>query len=186
MQSEICKLEYTVIHSRRKTLSIEVTAEGDVIVRAPAGFPDDKIREFIDKKQDWILSHVKTARESYQAMPSYSYDEIKNFADKASVVIPPRVRYYAGLMGITYGRITIRNQKTRWGSCSAKGNLNFNCLLVLLPDEILDYVVVHELAHRVELNHSPAFWAIVEKYIPDYKKRRKWLKDNGGQYIQRL
>ena len=89
-------------------------------------------------------------------------------------------------MGVTVSNITMRNQKTRWGSCSSKGNLNFNCLLMLCPEEIRDYVVVHELAHLKELNHSPDFWAQVAEILPDYKERRKWLGDNGGAMIGRL
>ena len=89
-------------------------------------------------------------------------------------------------MGVTYGRSTIRSQHTRWGSCSARGNLNFNCLLALTPPEVLDYVVVHELCHRKELNHSPAFWAEAERVLPDYKNRRNWLKENGTALIARL
>mgnify|MGYP002547163680 CR=1 FL=1 len=84
-------------------------------------------------------------------------------------------------MGVSYGRVSIRDQRTRWGSCSGKGNLNFNWKLSLVPDEILDYVVVHELAHRKEMNHSQRFWAEVERILPDYKARRKWLKEFGSQ-----
>ncbi len=97
--------------------------------------------------------------------------------------ILPKVRQYAELIGVSYGCITIRNQKTRWGSCSSKGNLNFNCLLIQVPESVMDYVIVHELCHRLEMNHSAAFWAQVEKILPDYKERRKWMKENGGRVI---
>ena len=86
-------------------------------------------------------------------------------------------------MGVTYGKITIRHQKTRWGSCSGTGNLNFNCLLMLVPEQVLDYVVVHELCHRKEMNHSPRFWKEVEAIFPEYREARKWLKDHGGSLI---
>ena len=97
----------------------------------------------------------------------------------AKKVIPEKVAYYARLMNVTYGRISIRKQKTRWGSCSNKGNLNFNCLLMMMPPEVLDYVIVHELSHRLEMNHSKRFWAQVEKVIPDYKTQKTWLKEHG-------
>jgi predicted metal-dependent hydrolase len=87
---------------------------------------------------------------------------------------------------VSYGRITIRNQKTRWGSCSGKGNLNFNCLLMLAPPEVLDYVVVHELCHRREMNHSPRFWALVEQVLPDWRQRRQWLKTHGDALMRRM
>ena len=83
-------------------------------------------------------------------------------------------------MGVKYGRITVRRQKTRWGSCSSKGNLNFNCLLMLCPDFVVDYVVVHELCHLKQMNHSERFWAEVERVLPQYKEARKWLKENGN------
>ena len=113
-------------------------------------------------------------------------EEIRALAAKALEVIPKRVAYYAPLMGETYNRITIRNQKTRWGSCSSKGNLNFNCLLMLCPPEVIDSVVVHELAHRREMNHSKRFYAHVLRVYPDYYKWNKWLKENGPALIRRM
>ena len=104
----------------------------------------------------------------------------------AKQVIPEKVAYYARIMGVTYGRISIRKQKTRWGSCSREGNLNFNCLLMMTPPEVLDYVVVHELSHRLEMNHSARFWAQVEKVMPDYRVPRKWLKEHGGKLMMRM
>ena len=108
-----------------------------------------------------------------------TFDEIRQLAAQAVEVIPARVRHFAPLIGVTYGRITIRNQRTKWGSCSSNGNLNFNCLLMLTPPEVIDSVVVHELCHRKEMNHSEKFYAEVAKVFPDYKKWDKWLKDNG-------
>ena len=96
------------------------------------------------------------------------------------------MKHFAKVVGVTYGHITIRNQRTRWGSCSSKGNLNFNCLLMLAPQEVIDYVVVHELCHRKEMNHSKAFWAEVERVLPEYKKAVEWLKKEGPSIMRRM
>ena len=122
----------------------------------------------------------KKAEVSTNAKP-LSEPDIKLLITRAKRVIPVKVKKYADIIGVDYGRITIKMQKSRWGSCSSKGNLNFNCLLMNAPDEIIDYVVVHELCHRKEMNHSPRFWAHVEEVLPDYKERRKWLKDHGNE-----
>ena len=102
---------------------------------------------------------------------------------KAKETITKRVSYFARLMGVSYRNITIREQKTRWGSCSSEKNLNFNWKLILAPPEVLDYVVVHELCHRLEMNHSPRFWAQVERVLPDYKVSRKWLREHGNELM---
>lgn len=115
-----------------------------------------------------------------------SMDEIRALADQALKVIPERVKYYAPKVGVTYGRITIRNQRSKWGSCSGKGNLNFNCLLMLTPPEVLDSVVVHELCHRKEMNHSEKFYSEVLRVFPDYWKWDKWLKENGNLLMMRM
>ncbi len=175
--------EIKLIRSRRRTISIEITPDAEVIVRAPLRASLGDINRFIGEKADWIDKHLRKMkerkdRENEAPRKELSSQEIKLLTTRAKRIIPQRVRYYANIMGVSYGRITIRMQKSRWGSCSSKGNLNFNCLLMRTPDEIIDYVVVHELCHLKEMNHSKRFWAEVEKIIPDYAARRKWLRDH--------
>lgn len=182
--------EITLIRSRRKSLAIEITPELQVVVRAPAQMPVREINAFVQEKDDWIRAHLQRMAEKKRLREqcreqALSKEELQELAAQAMKLIPQKVRYYAPIIGVTYGRITIRNQRTRWGSCSGKGNLNFNCLLLLMPEEVLDYVVVHELCHRKEMNHSARFWEKVEKILPDYRQRRKWLKDNGGRIMDR-
>ena len=177
---------FELIHSARRSIAVEIRS-GRVIVRAPLRMSKTEIEQFVTSKADWINKHLEAAkqRQSVPVQP-LTAAEIQQLADAALQDIPQRVRKYAASIGVTVGRITIRNQKTRWGSCSSKGNLNFNCLLMLCPEEIRDYVVVHELCHRKELNHSSRFWNEVARVMPDYAQRRKWLKENGGRLIARL
>lgn len=182
------KLEYTVIRSNRRTIGLEVKPDGQVIVRVPIRLPDSEICKFVHKHEEWIQKHQEIARQRLEERPpveKLNMQEIQELADQAVKVIPQRVAYYAPKIGVDYGRITIRNQKTRWGSCSANGNLNFNCLLMLTPSEVIDSVVVHELCHRKEMNHSDRFYAEVLRVFPDYWKWNRWLKENGGQLMQR-
>ena len=182
------KLEYTVIRSNRRTIGLEVKPDGQVIVRVPIRLPDSEICKFVHKHEEWIQKHQEIARQRLEERPpveKLTMQKIQELADQAVKVIPQRVAYYAPKIGVDYGRITIRNQKTRWGSCSANGNLNFNCLLMLTPSEVIDSVVVHELCHRKEMNHSDRFYAEVLRVFPDYWKWNRWLKENGGQLMQR-
>ena len=174
-----------VVRCRRKTVGIRVTDDGEVIVRAPARTSAAEIRRILEEKRDWIEQALAKVR-SREKAPKFTEAELKALAKQAREAIPPRVAERARQIGVTYGRITIRCQKTRWGSCSSKGNLNFNCLLMLCPDEVLDYVIVHELCHRKELNHSARFRAEVARILPDYRERMKWLKDEGQALIARV
>lgn len=184
-------MKVTVIRSNRKTVAIQVNSDRSVTVRAPRSASEKDIEEILKKKKAWISKHIekiKETKERFEAEPTekLTREKVIALAEEALKVIPERVEYFAKVIGVTYGKITVRNQKTRWGSCSSKGNLNFNCLVMLTPLEVIDYVVVHELCHRKEMNHSKAFWAEVEKVLPNYKEQVKWLKENGGQIIGRM
>ena len=175
-------IPYTFVRSKRKTVAVQITPAGEVILRCPSRMPKREAEAFLLSKRAWIEKHL-AAMTPVQPLTA---DELDWLVDAAKEDLPPRVSRLAAVMGIAYGRVTVRSQKSRWGSCSAKGNLNFNCLLMLCPEEVRDYVVIHELCHRKELNHSPAFWAEVEKACPDYRIHRLWLKKNGSALIGRL
>lgn len=177
-----------VFYSGRRTMGLEINARGQVRARMPQGMPGRSVMDFIKERQDWIVQKWFLTEEKRRAMeqrpgPDYAGNpELEAaYRKKARQQLEARTAYFANLMEVTYNRIAIRAAKTRWGSCSAQGNLNFHWKLILMPSEVLDYVVVHELAHRREMNHSPRFWAEVEGVLPDYRKRRKWLKEFGGQ-----
>ena len=175
-------ISYKLIRSDRRSIGIQITQEG-VVVRAPRRMSDAEIDRFVQSKRAWIETHLTKVP---TAQPKFSDEEIHRLADEALKRIPERVRHFAPLVGVTYGGITIRNQHTRWGSCSSKGNLNFNCLLMLTPDHVIDYVVVHELCHRLEMNHSARFWTQVERVLPNYRESLQWLREHGQELIGRL
>lgn len=180
--------QLNIIYSNRKTISIELRMDS-ILVRAPKGMSRREINDFLNEKRGWIDKHLakmQDRKNSVEHLPSFTLDEIRVLADKALVVIPEKVKKYAPIVGVDYGRITIRNQRSRWGSCSSKGNLSFNCLLMLFPDDVIDYVVVHELCHRKLMNHSAEFYTEVERVFPEYRRCQKWLKDYGGLYLSRL
>lgn len=176
--------QYILIKSKRKTVSISVKQDLTVIVRAPIWISTREVEHILAEKEDWINKKIAIIKRNNERINSgearrLTTEDIKNLANDALEYIPKRVEYFASIMNVTYGRITIRNQKTRWGSCSSKGNLNFNCLLMMAPIEVIDYVIVHELCHRKEMNHSKAFWFEVSKIIPNYKEYENWLKKEG-------
>lgn len=177
-------MEYKLIRSKRKTIGLQVK-NGELIVRAPVTTPISEIEKVIARHKKWIGARLVVQQKTSEA-PSITSKDIESLAKKAREIIPPRANYYAAKIGVTYGSITIRNQKTRWGSCSVKGGLNFNCLLMLAPIEVLDSVIVHELCHRKHMNHSKAFYDEVLKAYPEYYKWHDWLKKNGAELIGRM
>lgn len=178
------KYTYQLKRSKRKSISVEISREATVIVRAPLKMSIKDIEAFLNSKSEWIDKHLNDMNKKLASMPRKLSDAEKNELKKNSkIVITKRVEYFAKIMGVDYNRISIKFQKTRFGSCSTKKNLNFNALVALMPQEILDYVIVHELSHLIEMNHSKNFWNQVKKIIPDYKTKRKWLKENGTKYM---
>ena len=178
-------MDFDLVRSDRKTLSAEIR-NARLLIRAPRNASRDEITRFIMQNRQWIEKHLAKAaaaekeKEGIRKLPP---EEIRALAEKARELIPERVAFFAGKIGVTYGKITIRLQRTRWGSCSAQGNLNFNCLLMLTPPEVLDSVIVHELCHRKEMNHSRKFYAEIARVMPDYPECRKWLKENGRRIL---
>ena len=178
-----------LVRSRRKTLALYITADGRVQVRSPMRPPHSVIQAFVEQHREWIESHLSARQDKLQEaaeLGTLRPEELEDLKKRAKKVIPARAAWYAPLVGVRFGRISIRTQRSRWGSCSGKGNLNFNCLLMLAPAEVLDYVVVHELCHRLHMDHSPAFWAEVARVLPDYGKRRKWLRTEGQKLMYRM
>ena len=163
------QIPYEIVYSARKTLAVQVKADGSVVVRAPKRMAKYKIEAFLKEKQDWIRTHREKALAAAEQKAANRLTEAER---KASVKRAAQM----------LAEITIREQKTRWGSCSSAGNLNYNWKLVLMPERVMDYVVIHELAHRKEMNHSARFYAVVAQQMPDYKVWQSWLKEHGREY----
>lgn len=183
-----CPYPYTVIRSSRKTIALEITRDGRLLVRCPNRMAREAIETFIRDKAGWIEKHMPAKPK--EPVSRFTEMQLREFANTVKALLPSRLEYFAKQLGVSYNRVTIRSQRSRWGSCCKHKdgvyNLNFNCLLALVPPEVMDYVVVHELCHIREMNHSKAFWALVESVLPDYKSRKKWLREQGGELISRL
>jgi len=214
-------MDYTVIRSRRKTIAVEITKEGGVLVRAPLKLARREVLAFVHQNRDWITRKLAQARVLQQGRTSSRFLEGETFfflgeqhrlryeaggeylrtqdgefllgADlspragdlfrtwyraRAREILEDRVEHFALRMGLTCRSVRITDAKERWGSCNAAGSLNFAWRLVMAPPPVIDYVIVHELAHLVEMNHSRRFWERLGRVLPDYAKRRKWLREN--------
>lgn len=167
---------YRVIRSSRKTVAVQVARDGEVTVRAPLFASDAQIAAFAASREDWI----KRAVQRQKALPDVSKISAEQLAElkrRAAEVIPAKVEHYSRLMGLTPTAVRLNTAKTRFGSCSGKNSLNFSAFLMLYPDEAIDYVVVHELAHIRHHNHGKAFYRLIERYLPDYRRRIQLLKE---------
>lgn len=223
-------IDCSLVKKKRKTISIKITENGEVIISAPLSLSNTRIEEFLKNKAGWIISKLDMVKASANTKSNISekdnlmllgesfklniydneervirvtfkhrqlhvYAPINIDGDKdayikealtnwymkqASLIYRERVEHYSKILKVHYNKITIKEQKTRWGSCSSKGNLNFNWRVIIAPIQIVDYLVVHELCHLVHMNHSKDFWALVESIVPNYKKCKDWLKANGN------
>lgn len=169
-------MDYTLIRSRRRTLAVEISRDCRVIVRSPLRTPTTVIDAFVSQRRDWIETHLQRRREYVQTHPPLAAEEVEALRRRAKEDLPPRVAHWAAIMGLTPTGIKITAARTRYGSCSGKNSLCFSLYLMQYPEEAIDAVVVHELAHIRHKNHSPAFYAEVERWLPDYRQRAQLLK----------
>jgi predicted metal-dependent hydrolase len=219
------ELAYTIKRSfNRKQLTITVERDRTVVVHAPAGTSEEKIREVVEKKRQWIYQKTRHSQK-YSGLPHPPGKELVNgestlylgrqyqieivdevlaeirferrflipasfskdrkavlrqwYIDKASEKILPRVKKFAEELGVEFGRAKIVDNRYRWGSCTTKDNVNFNWRLIKAPMYVVDYVIVHEITHLLEANHTPRFWNIVRAQLPKIEKAKKWLMEYG-------
>jgi predicted metal-dependent hydrolase len=168
-------MDYTVIYSDRKTLSLSVK-DGMAVVRAPRRVPKSVVESFVEKHADWIYKTIEKQKKASEIFSALTDAEVLKLKKQAKLYFKVKAEEYSKIMGLDYGRITITSAKSRFGSCSSKGNISFSYRLMLYPEAAREYVVVHELAHLVHMNHSKAFYSVIEKTLPNYKERRRMLK----------
>ena len=211
------KHNYQLIRSKRKTLSLQINAQAQLVVRSPNRLSIGEIESFIKQKSNWIDSKLQNSRNKQQSKPSYQHGEyflylgeqypldintmhlnhlkfnglcfktntadklifLKWYKEKFKEIALPRLDYYAKMHQLNYQQVRLKSQKTLWGSCSSVNNINLNYLLIQAPIDVIDYVIVHELAHTVHKNHSKNFWNFVAQMLPNYKSSKRWLQDNG-------
>ena len=208
-----------IIRSKRKTLSLTINENAELIIRAPKRLSIEKIQDFINEKENWInrkkrlienqikdvtSNHNKllylgdlfpineeqnAAKEFFFTGEEFIANSIepdslslsikKWYKNKFKEIALPRVAYFANKHNLMVNQVRIKNQKTMWGSCSSKNNINLNYLLLMAPMGVIDYVIVHELVHTIHRNHSTDFWDSVESIMPEFQEHKRWLKKNG-------
>ncbi|OGZ67188.1 MAG: hypothetical protein A3D35_03560 [Candidatus Staskawiczbacteria bacterium RIFCSPHIGHO2_02_FULL_34_9] len=171
-------IDYTLRKSNRtKRVSLSVSHDGSVAVTIPYSLTENVAERFLQEKANWLFSRLEFFKQFEERI--IIKKTIKDYAEnkeKALSLVKSKVVYFSKLYEFEYNRISVRNQKTRWGSCSKKRNINFNYKILFLTERLADYIIVHELCHTKELNHSKNFWNLVKEILPDYKKLRKEIK----------
>lgn len=167
---------YKLLRTHRKTLSIEITKDLTVLVRAPAHMPKEKIDSTVIKYDSWIKKHIERQGNRQRAISEPDEDEVPELKRRAKEHLTQRTAYYSKILGCAPTGLKITSAKKRFGSCSGRNSVCFSWRLMLYPDEAIDYVVVHELAHIRYKNHGKGFYALVASILPDYKERRRMLR----------
>ncbi len=168
-------------NGRSKRISIRISPDASVVVSSPRFVPGIIIKNFVKAKSAWIFKKIDELSDQKKNKKIAGSDKIDYFKKKAQagLLIKAKIKKYNEIYGFKCKRVFIKNQRTRWGSCSQGGNLNFNYKIIYLPETLADYIVIHELCHLKELNHSPRFWNLVERTVPDYKERKRELRKEG-------
>mgnify|MGYP003308806016 CR=1 FL=1 len=173
-----------IIRERRRTYTLKVTDDGQVLIKAPYSVSEKVLRNFAAQHSDWIEKQLQAKAQF--ANDKFTPEEIENLFHLAVNDIPQRVEKWATVIGVSYTKLAIRNMVHNYGSCTSKGKLTFNCLLMLCPPEIIDSIVVHELCHRLQMNHSQKFYTEILRVMPDYYERHRWLHQHGDFYLRKL
>lgn len=172
---------FELIRSRRKTLALEITREGRLLVRAPLRCSRARIDAFVKSHAAWIEKHLETQRQRAALRPPPPTEaEIQALKERARAELPGKVAYWSEKMGVSPTGFKVTAARRRYGSCSGKNSLCFSCFLMNCPEEAVELVVVHELCHIREKNHGPGFYALLETYLPDWRERKKLLFMNSG------
>ena len=171
-------MEHQLIRSRRKSISLQINDNCELVVRAPMKASKAYIDAFVQKNEPWVRRHMPAAKARKERNDALTPERLAALTEQARQQIPPRVAYYAARMGVEPTGIKITAARKRFGSCSGRNSLCFSCLLMLYPPEAIDCVVVHELAHIRYHNHSAAFYAFIDRFMPDYREREKLLRSD--------
>ena len=177
------------VRSGRKTIRMEILPDGSVMLRVPMQASRKALLRFVRDRSDWIRKHRELTLRQEQnpaGIRPLTPEEAQELDRRAKEIIPKRVGELASSAGISYGKVRVRMMRSRWGSCSRSGDLTFNSLLLLTPPEVLDSVILHELCHRDEMNHSPRFYALLSARCPDYPQCRLWLRKNSRAVLRRI
>lgn len=174
--------EYETIRTKRRTIELRITPDARLVVRAPLHAPEAHIRKLIAEKENWIRRHIDHLRLTVtRPVRVMAAADVLLRRKEAMEVFRARAEFFASSMGVRFHSLALSNAKGRWGSCAPGGRVRLNWRLVFAPSDVLDYVIVHELAHLKHADHSPRFWHEVEKVLPDHKLRRRWLRTHQAE-----